>query len=462
MKLHEILRISSVTCYVFLAMILPASCADVEMESRLTKTQTENSISGNKHSGNDQDSVSNDSGRDSSGRLANKTVTIKSIDEGFAWLRTSTSTSRSYRIEGDHRIISIGDITSPDLGAYETGTVVMQNTEYDKYDMRADVVRWHYLGDSSKCGYQVNFANPGDPSRQVFYQRFTMCRDTTVMRENRFGILECDAQDEEFLGVKTIGEFKDAFGVKVFCTRRIAHTDDRAGTEVHEIWFHPKSNHYLRKIRQTILTWGHPFSEKISRTTPIFMFIGERNKPYQVVKAVRFINQSEPDPVDEFEKKPPADFVSYQVEGAVAKPGIITFVPRCSTAKDDPSTLDDIELPGLIMMTDYKSQSSSIQTIHGYWATNFPLGKGSYAYGPFWNRDGFGRLITGGLPKITSSRVRDTRYFKITFEGSISLMTKKGVALSGYQYATVKNITPSFYCFATPYKYSTPWNEAYY
>lgn len=430
-KLKETIRRPSVFCYAFLAMILPASCADVETESRLTKTQTELSQSEN-HQG---------TARDATGSLAKNNVAVRSIDEGFTWLNGSKNTGRSYKIEVERRQIS--DADKPDLGAYEASTrVIPQKSIYD-------VVRWHRTGGQSFCDYQIDFASINDPARKTLNVVYAMCHDVfEAMRQNNYGVPICETQAEVFLGTRDINGFKNAFGVKLFCKRPPQYYGPKV-IAVYEFWFHPDSNHFLRKIRQTSLQFINDSNQQINKDTKIPMPIATQYRDATVdVEAVNFINQAEPTAVDEFDKFPPSSAVSYRIEGAVKNPGILQGPAYCDSSQDRASQLQGLTLPYLYLMSADIKNPGSIKDAHGTWEPNFPVGSGSYAFGPWQNRNMFGAMLDGGLPQLTYTRIRDTQYFKVTLAGSIQLISKRGVASNGFYYTTAKDFTPGFYCFA--------------
>ncbi len=364
---------------------------------------------------------------------------MKSIDEGFALLRHAKPRERSYRVISEIKYVY--DTQKPDLGALNPDT--QAGPKYPMYD----ATRWQRFVDSSDCYTQIVFAKPDDPSRKARSFANVECDPINPNSfHSRYELKGCSETDERFVGVRDIGVFKQAFGVKIMCKRKHPNID-ASYVWVAEIWYHPESNHYSRKVRESVMRWtlrGERQKETIGTNIPASA----------QVWFVNYENQIEPAPEDEFDTSPPSLRVSYQTTGPVSMPGPTKAFTACMVSSNSDAVVNTMHVGDLVFVSDAKSQGS-LNTIHGMFWPTFPMAtskgtgmtSGSSAYGPFWNRNQWGSVLSDSTPTIKVSRVRNTSYFQVNLTGPIKLMSKPGMAQSGFHTVSVTNFTQSFYCF---------------
>lgn len=354
--------------------------------------------------------------------------TISSIDEGFAWLATSNTTSRAY--------LSFQDWYKPyDRGNPSLNLTPENSTLIPTAHRKRKIVRWQRLPDSDACEIDYFYADPNDPQARIQDVLGRGCSSLYKLPRlanaghSRYGVTKCDEEKVQFLGTKDIGNFAGAFGVSIDC---ISENHQR----IHQIWYHRDSNHPFKKVME--LGANRPY-------------VTDGYSAYDAVGKTTYENIGEPGYNSDLERTPPSTTATYKVEGSIKNGGIISGRSLCSL--DTNNNFVSVYIPDFYLL-----YIDGQQWIQGTWEPSFAVGSNTYAFGIFWNRNYMKGIISGGSAAIKFEKLGDTQYHRVTISNSVSLMNKNFMSIKQQHYAVAKDFT-SFVCFA--YTENRPFSERF-
>jgi hypothetical protein len=411
-----------------LLFVLPGalSCSELDSGSQTTNFRSRESqdLPGQRNSQTGSSSPLSESGKPTAtprptpgsevgGDNRKKEPILKSLDDGFQWLSRSHSPGKAYKISLSwFEMLNSGP---PDLSLTpEVAKAVGGIREYK-------VSRWYRLPATEPCEYQFNYADPSKNSLQTVavYSRGCPPMANSGYSEptgfNRYGFRKCESETATFLGIKDVGKFNGAFGARIECNRGEYYS-------VHEIWYHPESNHPHRKVMEAggyRMKGSSPFIREIARQT--------------------YENLADAIPENDYEKSPQSARVSYVVEGAVKSPGTVSGYAMCNIGNN--GLFSSIHLTSLTI-----GFFSNRQWIHGSWEPSFTMGSGTFSFGAFINKNWQNGDIPGGTAALRFEKLGTSMYHRISIDGSIALRSKY-FGVPAVHHVTAKSFTP-FVCFA--------------
>lgn len=275
----------------------------------------------------------------------------KDLEEGFAWLKKGTTTSRAYEVSRSGYRTKDGVNPEMDGDPNKIEPLRGYAAGFDKRKFL--ITRWHRVSTDFPCDMIFEYGDPSDPNQGT---RSVLPRGCAIqpvasppensLRYSRYGVRNCDTEKVTFLGTRDIRTFIGAFGVRIDCKRG-------EYASVHQIWYHPDSNHPHKKVRE----FG-TFSRIDSNGQYWFTDVFQQN----------YENRTEKEPSNEYEVNPPLPSVRYTAEGSIKKPGVQEGIAICSIS--DQRKFTELYLPGLFI--NYNTTTER-QTLQGVWEPSFNL-----------------------------------------------------------------------------------------
>ena len=286
-----------------------------------------------------------------------------SIVNGFDWLKRSTNTNKAFKATTDSFYYLPGTTAEKIAAVLYTGVTPTSD------QLVSDIRNWNRR--PKNCGLETEQEQRGELVDVTLQDCFS---------PNKYGIQNCPNPTEEFLGVRDMSGFKNAFGVRVSCKGTVPYNlqRDKDNGElyhtVREIWLHADSNHPYRVVSEGVAAFT-----KSNAALSLKDALASR-----VEVSIHFAQYKNYTPAS---SGPIKDiFSSYQLSSNRARfPGRYFGRTYCSAFKNQPNQIGFVTFASLLTMGIKSESEPVLYYLNGSWIGNQDRGGGTFSGGRFRN-----------------------------------------------------------------------------